>query len=132
MQGDGAIGMVQPFRPHARGKLSRPNTNTQSPVNHPPPPHPPHLLPFQVGTHGIWIEYELENGKTTTATYLPEVMPEQNWSKVEAIDSLLRKGGYRATPTEAVRRSIRLTRYQSEKGAMTYAEWAALRGLTSS
>jgi len=89
-------------------------------------------LDWEVGTHGIWIEYELENGKTTTATYLPEVMPEQNWSKVEAIDSLLRKGGYRATPTEAVRRSIRLTRYQSEKGAMTYAEWAALRGLTSS
>lgn len=69
----------------------------------------------------------MENGRKTTATYLPEVMPEQGWTKVEAIDSLLRKGGFRARITDGVRSRIRLTRYQSEKARMTYSEWRELR-----
>lgn len=81
----------------------------------------------QVGTHGIWIEFELESGRTTTATYLPEVSAEQGWSKVEAIDSLLRKGGYKAAINDSKRKSIRLTRYQSEKASMLYDEWKSAR-----
>lgn len=87
---------------------------------------------LQVGTHGIWIEFELESGRRTTATYLPDVIPDQGWTKVEAVDSLLRKGGYRATPTEEVRRSIRVTRYQSEKVTMTHAEWYSIRSHAAS
>ena len=34
-------------------------------------------LDWEVGKHGIWIEFSLENGQTTTATYLPEVAAEQ-------------------------------------------------------
>eukprot|EP00730_Choanoeca_flexa_P016316 TRINITY_DN7678_c0_g1_i1.p1 TRINITY_DN7678_c0_g1~~TRINITY_DN7678_c0_g1_i1.p1 ORF type:complete len:244 (+),score=20.70 TRINITY_DN7678_c0_g1_i1:88-819(+) len=98
-------------------------------------------LDWQVGTHGIWIEFELENGRTTTATYLPEVASEQGvytsegcipsldatvnagWDHLQAIDSLLKKGGYRAHITEDLRQSIRLTRYQSEKVKLNFADW---------
>jgi hypothetical protein len=47
------------------------------------------------------------------------------WDHLEAIDSLLRKGGYRATITDAVRKAIKLTRYQSEKVKLNYADWKA-------
>ena len=53
------------------------------------------------------------------ATYLPEVALEQGWTKIEAIDSLLRKGGFVGKITEDVRRKIVLTRYQSSKHTVT-------------
>ena len=34
-------------------------------------------LPLQVGTHGIRIEFYNEKGTKKSATYLPEVPPEQ-------------------------------------------------------
>ena len=36
-----------------------------------------HHLDWDVGTHGIWIEFRNELGLKETATFLPEVMPEQ-------------------------------------------------------
>ncbi|CAM0135900.1 unnamed protein product [Umbelopsis sp. WA50703] len=82
-------------------------------------------LDWEIGIHGIWIEFENDDGRRRTATYLPDVIPEQNWDKIEAIDSLLRKGGFRGRITSAVRESIRLKRYQSSKLEVTYEEYAA-------
>eukprot|EP00095_Tigriopus_kingsejongensis_P002894 maker-scaffold513_size150706-snap-gene-0.22 protein:Tk02894 transcript:maker-scaffold513_size150706-snap-gene-0.22-mRNA-1 annotation:"conserved hypothetical protein" len=74
------------------------------------------FLDWEIGIHGIRIEFYAERGgKKRTATYLPEVPPEQGWDKVQTIDSLLRKGGYKGAVTPEVRRSLRLVRYQSEK-----------------
>ena len=42
---------------------------------------------------------------------------------MQTIDSLLRKGGYKGTITNEVRKSIRLTRYQSEKLTISYGEF---------
>ncbi|GFU51602.1 AMME syndrome candidate gene 1 protein homolog [Trichonephila clavipes] len=72
-------------------------------------------MDWEIGIHGIRIEYTTEKGSKRTATYLPEVAPEQGWDRVQTIDSLLRKGGYKGTISNEVRKSIRLTRYQSEK-----------------
>ena len=58
-----------------------------------------------------------------TATYLPEVPPEQGWDKIETIDSLLRKGGFKGAVTPQVRQSIRLVRYQSEKMTVGYSDY---------
>eukprot|EP01136_Pigoraptor_vietnamica_P010433 Opistho-1_new@48043 len=80
-------------------------------------------LDWKIGVHGIWIEFRDEAGKTRTATYLPEVAEEQGWTKLEAIDSLLRKGGFKGKITDAVRATIVLTRYQSEKIALTYDDY---------
>lgn len=79
-------------------------------------------LDWEIGVHGIWIEFPL-NGRKTTATYLPEVTAEQGWSKIEAIDSLLKKGGWKGEITDGVRGQIILTRYQSKKEVVTFEEW---------
>lgn len=72
--------------------------------------------------HGIQIEFPMGN-TTKTATYLPEVAREQGWTKLQAVDSLLRKGGFKDAITEAIRQRIKLIRYQSEKCTVTYEEY---------
>lgn len=47
------------------------------------------------------------------------------WTKLEAIDSLMRKAGYNGVITESVRQLIRLTRYQSTAFTMHYGEYIA-------
>ena len=45
------------------------------------------------------------------------------WDRIQTIDSLLRKGGYKGTINPDVRRAIKLTRYQSEKLTISYTEY---------
>ncbi|KAF9365890.1 AMME chromosomal region protein 1-like [Mortierella sp. NVP85] len=80
-------------------------------------------LDWEIGVHGIWIEFKDSNGRKRTATYLPEVAKEQEWTKRKTIDSLLRKGGFRGTITDDVLQGIILTRYQSQKAQATYQEY---------
>ncbi|KAJ3169258.1 AMME chromosomal region protein 1-like [Geranomyces variabilis] len=80
---------------------------------------------WEVGTHGIWIEFKDGSGRKRTATYLPEVTEEQGWTKEEAIDSLLRKGRFAGKITAQVRDAIVLTRYKSSKTSITYDEYIA-------
>lgn len=47
------------------------------------------------------------------------------WDQIQTIDSLLKKGGHRGPITPEVRESIKLTRYQSEKITISYAEYMA-------
>lgn len=79
-----------------------------------------------MGVHGIQIEFSVDGG-VKTATYLPEVALEQSWSKLQAVDSLLRKGGFKDTITEEIRQSLRLVRYRSEKITITYEEYIRLQ-----
>ena len=82
-------------------------------------------LDWEIGVHGIKIEFTTERGSKRSATFLPEVASEHGWDQLKTIDSLLRKGGFRGTITEDVRRSIRLTRYQSEKVKASWADYKA-------
>ncbi|KAF9561369.1 AMME syndrome candidate protein 1 protein [Mortierella alpina] len=84
-------------------------------------------LDWEVGVHGIWIEFKDNNGRKKTATYLPEVAKEQGWTKQKAIDSLLRKGGYRGTITQDFLDAVILTRYQSKKAKASYQEYLETR-----
>ncbi|KAJ7228978.1 alport syndrome [Mycena pura] len=64
--------------------------------------------------------------QTFTATYLPDVMPEQGWNKIEAVDSAIQKAGWNGSITEDIRRSVKLRRYQSKVcvvGWDEYIEW---------
>lgn len=79
-------------------------------------------LDWQVGTHGIRIEFT-DNGRRRSATFLPEVASEQGWDQMQTIDHLLRKGGFRDTITDLVRESINLTRYRSEKLSVSYNDY---------
>lgn len=85
-------------------------------------PAPGGVYDWQVGTHGIVLDLRA-NGRSYSATYLPDVMPEQRWSQKEAIDSLARKAGYRSPLSDDVIRNSSVTRYQSSKSAMTYQEF---------
>ncbi|KAF6213609.1 hypothetical protein GE061_011330 [Apolygus lucorum] len=78
---------------------------------------------WEVGVHGIRIEFYNEKGNKRTATYLPEVATEQGWDQIQTIDSLLRKGGFKGIVTPDIRRGIKLTRYQSEKVSVGYQEY---------
>ena len=84
-------------------------------------------LEWEVGKHGIRIEFLNEKGHKKTATYLPEVAIEQGWDAVQTIDSLLRKGGYRGPINNEVRRNIKLTRYRSEKITISYNDYIGHR-----
>ncbi|KAJ7122769.1 AMMECR1 domain-containing protein [Mycena epipterygia] len=64
--------------------------------------------------------------QTFTATYLPDVIPEQGWDKIEAVDSAIQKAGWSGSITEDIRRSVKLRRYQSKMcvvGWDEYIEW---------
>ena len=49
------------------------------------------------------------------------------WDRIQTIDSLLRKGGYKGVVTNEVRRQIKLTRYQSEKISLGYNDYIMWR-----
>lgn len=83
-------------------------------------------LDWTIGVHGIRIEFYNERGSKRTATYLPQVASEQGWDQTQTIDSLLRKGGYRAQITPETRRSIKLTRYTSQEWHLSYNEYREL------
>ena len=85
---------------------------------------------WDVGVHGMIIEFDDPKhgsfrGGSYSATYLPEVAHQQGWNKQECIDSLIQKAGYYGEATAEIRKSLRLTRYQSSLCSMTYAEYEA-------
>lgn len=84
-------------------------------------------LDWEVGVHGIRIEFCSDRGVKKSATYLPEVASERGWDHIQTIDSLLRKGGFRGTITAEFRQSINLTRYRSEKITASYNDYLGWR-----
>lgn len=66
-----------------------------------------------------------------SATYLPQIAPEQGWDKVETIDSAIHKAGWSGRITEDIRRSVQLRRYQSRKCTVQwedYVQWRTENG----
>lgn len=106
-------------------------------------------LDWTIGTHGIQITFphpslvlsspsssetpspfsstfnlpRITSRQSFSATYLPDVIPEQGWDKVEAVDSAIHKAGWRGRITEDLRRSIKLQRYQSKTYTVTWNEY---------
>ena len=65
--------------------------------------------------------------RTMSATYLPEVAPDQGWGHIDAIDSAIRKAGWNARISEDLRRSLRVRRYRSRKCVVGWDEFVAWR-----
>ncbi|XP_018476911.1 uncharacterized protein At2g38710-like [Raphanus sativus] len=84
---------------------------------------PEDYLDWEVGKHGIIIEFS--DLVRRRVTYLPEVPVNEGWTKIEAIDSLVRIAGYEGEITESVRRRIHLSRYQTTLFRMYYSEYIA-------
>jgi len=85
-------------------------------------------MDWEVGTHGIKIEFLSDRGSTHSATFLPEVASEQGWTREDTVEALLRKGGLKGAITQQVKDNIKLTRYRSEKVAMSFQEYQQLNG----
>eukprot|EP00299_Pterocystis_sp_00344_P003983 c1478_g1_i2.p1 GENE.c1478_g1_i2~~c1478_g1_i2.p1 ORF type:complete len:160 (+),score=31.95 c1478_g1_i2:198-677(+) len=81
---------------------------------------------WDVGVHGIIINFVDAKGRSYRATYLPEVAQEQGWSKLECLQSLVRKAGFKGTVSKDVISSLSVTRYQSSKAALSYPAYQAL------
>lgn len=108
-------------------------------------------LDWTIGVHGIHISFpnpsiypstdssapspfssssflpRFSSRHTLSATYLPDVMVEQGWDKIEAIDSAIRKADWNGAITEEIRRSISLRRYQSRKCVVGWDEFVRWR-----
>jgi len=90
---------------------------------------------WTVGTHGIIIKFHPRNadgsspGKSRaasgelSATFLPEVMIQQNWDQKKTVHHLIRKAGYKGAITDHVLQSIHCTRYQSSKCKISFHEY---------
>jgi len=98
----------------------------------------PTYLDWDIGTHGIYITFSVPSRTPTSifgssrrkssqqllnATYLPDVIPEQGWTKLEAVESAMRKAGWDGPIDEAMLMSVRLKRYQSCQVTVTWSEY---------
>ncbi|WRT67520.1 uncharacterized protein IL334_004492 [Kwoniella shivajii] len=94
-------------------------------------------LDWTPGIHGIHITYtHPQTHRTLTATYLPEVASEQDWSREEAILSAIQKAGYKGEVKvgDDVWESLSVKVYESEKATATWEEyqrWVEGRGSKS-
>lgn len=82
-------------------------------------------LDWEVGKHGLIIEFIDPNNNTKrSGTYLPEVAAHEGWTKMETIDSLMRKAGFNGSITESLRKKLRITRYESTLYTMHFKDYA--------
>ncbi|CAH0475308.1 unnamed protein product [Peronospora belbahrii] len=82
---------------------------------------------WEIGTHGIIIKFSDLRGNEYNATYLPQVAREQGWTHVETVTSLMRKAGYRHSITEAMLKTVCVTRYRSSIHKLTYQQYLSIR-----
>eukprot|EP00850_Spirogloea_muscicola_P003273 SM000013S26442 [mRNA] locus=s13:402583:403857:+ [translate_table: standard] len=82
-----------------------------------------HYLDWEVGKHGMILEFTDPLNARRSATYLPEVAEQEGWTKLETVDSLVRKAGYLGPISDSLRRKLRITRYQSSLYTLSYHEY---------
>jgi len=92
---------------------------------------------WTLGVHGVTIDFKVDS-ESYGSTFLPEVPPEQGWSKAKTLEALIEKSGYPGSASKLAARAlkdaglIKLTRYQSSKASLTYDEYAAMRNKKAS
>ncbi|KAG5439946.1 hypothetical protein PCANB_000228 [Pneumocystis canis] len=79
-------------------------------------------LDWIIGLHGLQISFVYKN-KHMSATYLPCVAEEQNWTKEETLNNLLIKAGINKDISDWRQMNIKVIRYQGSKAECTYDEY---------
>ena len=79
-----------------------------------------------VGTHGIDIEFDDNNGINYSATFLPEVAEEEGWDQRTTLKNLVKKAGYKGS-LDKILSGIKLKRYQSIKKTISYDEYKKMK-----
>jgi len=85
------------------------------------------LSDWEIGIHGLIIDFLDLDGNKRNGTYLPEVAPEQEWTKSETVKSLIRKTGYEGTISDKLLTTIKATRYKSSQSKLHYKEYQAFK-----
>jgi uncharacterized protein (TIGR00296 family) len=81
---------------------------------------------WEVGTHGITIDFKDLKGKPYHGTFLPEVAGERNWDKDTTLEHLIQKTGYYDELKDVIN-CMKVTRYQSKKVGLSYDEYCEIR-----
>ncbi|KAI0104710.1 AMMECR1 domain-containing protein [Nemania sp. FL0031] len=79
-------------------------------------------MDWELGTHGIRISF-VDRGRRYGATYLPDVAPEQGWTKEETLVSLMRKAGWGGRRERWRDVDLKVVRYQGKKESLQYPEY---------
>lgn len=88
-----------------------------------------HVFDWQVGQHGVLINFQDNTGRHYSATYLPEVASEHGMTRHVAIQELVAKAGYVGQVDEELLDRIQATRYQTVVEAVTYWEFLGVCGV---
>ena len=83
---------------------------------------------WEIGLHGIELFFkDPGSGITLSATFLPEVMSEQNWDKEETFLNLIYKAGVSSHLQEVLdhyeQYFVQVIRYEGNKSAITYEQF---------
>ena len=76
---------------------------------------------------GFFTQTFFRNNRRYSGTYLPHVATEQGWTKMETLESLARKAGYRGQIDRRLIDQIHVVRYQSQTITFSYQEFLNLK-----
>jgi uncharacterized protein (TIGR00296 family) len=79
-------------------------------------------MDWDLGTHGLRLSFYY-HGRRYGSTYLPDVAPEQGWTKEETVVSLMRKAGWMGRKEKWHEIDLKVVRYQGRKVSMEYSEY---------
>eukprot|EP00439_Symbiodinium_sp_Y106_P075281 s1179_g14.t2 len=72
-----------------------------------------HAFDWQVGVHGVLLNFSDSHGRRFSATYLPEVAKEHGMTREGAIRELVAKSGYSGPCNQEILDCLEVTRYQT-------------------
>lgn len=90
-----------------------------------------HAYDWQVGVHGVIINFLDSQGRRYSATYLPEIAREHGMTRDVAIRELVIKSGYPGLCDEELVARMQVTRYQSVVEGIAYWEYLCLSGTSA-
>lgn len=87
-----------------------------------------HMHDWEVGLHGVLINFADSQGRQYSATYLPEVPREHGMTRETAIRELVVKAGYVEACDKAFLSGIEVTRYKTLVQSVAYLEYLRVAG----
>jgi len=78
---------------------------------------------WEIGIHGIKIEFEDSKNKYRSATFLPQVAPQFGYTRRQTLKRLVKKSGTKDKFTKALAAKIRTTRFKGSLCYASYDEW---------
>jgi len=85
-----------------------------------------HAFDWQVGVHGILLNFSDLRGRKYSATYLPEVAREHGMTREVAIRELVAKSGYTGPCDKAILDRMEVVRYQTHVESVAYHDFTSL------